>query len=293
MASELFIGITSWNSQMFLPTCLQAIRATTAHLQVRVCVVDNVSSDASARIAEEHGAEVISRSCTQPEALNLLLRRSREPHTLLMHADVVLLHPHWYELCQARLSPEVALVSPEDIGCGPLTRPFGVGKPESSFLFFRTEALRRCRRLVWHRHSRIPLPRREFNFSGGHVTHHMPALLEREGLRWFPMKVHVSNREEIPLYVPSEPPPIWSEELGHLHYGLGNFYGIGDDVTHYHNWYDRVVSRTPQPEGSGKLRREFPGEFIRQYSERFLADYQAGRVDLPRDLHAVRVPQAL
>ena len=95
MASELFIGITSWNSQMFLPTCLQAIRATTAHLRVRVCVVDNVSSDASARIAEEHGAGVISRSCTQPEAFNLLLRRSREPHTLFLHADVVLLHPHW------------------------------------------------------------------------------------------------------------------------------------------------------------------------------------------------------
>jgi glycosyltransferase involved in cell wall biosynthesis len=265
MASELFIGITSWNSQMFLPTCLQAIRVTTAHLRVRVCVVENVSSDASARIAEEHGAEVISRSCTQPEALNLLLRRSREPHTLLMHADVVLLHPHWYELCQARLSPEVALVSPEDIGCGPLTRPFGVGKPESSFLFFRTEALRRCRRLVWHRRHRIPVPRLEFNFSGGHVTHNMPA----------------------------EPPPIWSEELGYLRYGLGNFYGIDDELTHHHNWYDRVGSRKPQPEGSGKLRREFPGAFIRQYSDRFQADHQADRVDLHRDLHAVRVPQAL
>ncbi|MFM7392892.1 MAG: glycosyltransferase [Cyanobium sp.] len=293
MASELFIGITSWNSQMFLPTCLQAIRATTAHLRVRVCVVDNVSSAASARIAREHGAEVISRSCTQPEALNLLLRRSREPHTLMLHADVVLLHPHWYELCQARLSPEVALVSPEDIGCGPLTRPFGVGKHESSFLFFRTEALRRCRRLVWHRHRRIPLPRREFNFSGGHVTHNMPALLEREGLGWFPMKMHVSNREETPLYVPAEPPLIWSEELGYLRYGLGNFYGIDDELTHYHNWYDRVGSRKPQPEGSSKLRREFPGAFIRQYSDRFQADHQADRVDLHRDLHAVRVPQAL
>jgi hypothetical protein len=39
--------------------------------------------------------------------------------------------------------------------------------------------------------------------------------------------------------------------------------------------------------------REFPAAFINAYSQRFLADYQAGRVDLPRDLRTDRVPVAL
>jgi hypothetical protein len=46
-------------------------------------------------------------------------------------------------------------------------------------------------------------------------------------------------------------------------------------------------------DASGKLRREFPAAFINAYSQRFLADYQAGTVDLPRDLRTDRVPVAL
>ncbi|MFO0118803.1 MAG: hypothetical protein ACK512_01685, partial [Cyanobium sp.] len=65
---------------------------------------------------------------------------------------------------------------------------------------------------------------------------------------------------------------------------------------HYHNWYDRVITTKTEPAGAPppqRPRREFPPAFINAYSQRFLADYQAGRVDLPRDLSSRRVPVAL
>lgn len=294
--ADLFVGITSWNSALFLPHCLDALRRTTAGIRTRICVLDNASSDASAALARERGAEVVVRSCTQPEALQQLVRSSREPFTLLLHADVILLAADWFERCTAHLRGDTVLISPEDIGCGPLTRPFGRGMPESSFLLFRTAGMRRARSLVWRRRHRLPLPRRELDFSGGHVTHNLPRRLADRGLSWQPMAVHVSNAEPEPLFIPDPDVTLWSEELGHLRYGLGNFYGIDGTITHYHNWYDRVVTARPgagQADATGKLRREFPAAFINAYSQRFLADYQAGTVDLPRDLRTDRVPVAL
>ncbi len=43
MTPDLFIGITSWNSALFLPHCLEAIRATTAGVATKVVVLDNCS----------------------------------------------------------------------------------------------------------------------------------------------------------------------------------------------------------------------------------------------------------
>jgi glycosyltransferase involved in cell wall biosynthesis len=258
-----------------------------------VCVLDNGSTDRSAAIARERGAEVIVRRCSQPDALNALLNRSRSPYTLLLHADVLLLAEQWFDLCHSRLSTGVALVSPQDIGCGPLTRPFGAGMPESSFLLLHTERFRRCRRLHWRRRGRWPRPRFEIDFHGPHITHHLPEALRRRQLSWAPMDVYVSGRSSEPLFTPSSPPAVWSDELAYLRYGLGNFYGLDGTITHYHNWYDRIAAREQTETAPKPGRKDFPAEFIRSYTTRLLADYSAGRLELPTDLSTTRTPRAL
>jgi hypothetical protein len=87
------------------------------------------------------------------------------------------------------------LISPQYIGCGPLTRSFESRMPEISFLLFTTAGLRRSRRLIWKLRLRIPGPRREFDFSAGHVTHSIPTHLAELGFDWHPMNVYVSNDE--------------------------------------------------------------------------------------------------
>lgn len=293
---DLFVGITSWNSELFLPHCLESLRRTTNASRTHLCVLDNSSVDGSIAIARKYGAEVLVRSCTQPDALQELVRRSNGRYTLLLHADVIMLAADWLDRCTAKLSGNTILVSPEDIGCGPLTRPFGAGMPESSFLLFDTAGLRRSRTLTWRRRRRIPLPRRQFDFSGSHVTHNIPKRLAERGFDWHAMNVFVSNAEPEPLFVPGPDTTLWTEELGYLRYGLGNFYGIDGVITHYHNWYDRVITTTPGQTPSStpqRQRREFPAAFINAYSQRFLADYQAGTVDLPRNLSSDRIPVAL
>ena len=290
---ELFVGITSWNSELFLPHCLEALQNTTAGLHTHICVLDNGSADRSVAIARERGAEVVQRRCTQPEALNALLNRSRSPYTLLLHADVIVLAPDWFQLCRSRFSEGVALVSPQDIGCGPLTRPFGAGMPESSFLLMHTQRFCRRRRLHWRRKGRLPRPRYEVDFQGPHITHHLPMELERRRLSWVPMDVYVSNRASEPLFTPASPPAIWSDELAYLRYGLGNFYGLGGTITHYHNWYGRIAAREKTETAPNPSRKDFPVDFIRSYTQRLLADYSAGRLELPTDLSTTRTPRAL
>jgi GT2 family glycosyltransferase len=73
MTADLFIGVTSWNSQLFLPSCLESIRATTIGLPIQLHVVDNCSNDQSAEIARNYGAAVTVKSCTQRQALNHLI----------------------------------------------------------------------------------------------------------------------------------------------------------------------------------------------------------------------------
>ena len=294
--TDLFIGITSWNSELFLPHCLESIRRTTDGSSTHIYVLDNSSTDQSAAIAKQAGAEVIVHNCTQPEALQELVRRSHGHLTLLLHADVVLLANDWLKRCADYLIGNTVLVSPEDIGCGPLSRPFGAGMPESSFLLFRTDGLKRARRLARKRPLRPPFVRREFDFYGNHVTHNIPRRLAERGYTWKPMKVYVSNAEPEPLFIPAPGTTLWTEELGYLRYGLGNFYGLDGMITHYHNWYDRVIrvsDRSSSGNSTTPKKREFPAEFINAYSQRFLADYAEGTVDFPRDLYSDRLPVAL
>jgi hypothetical protein len=110
------------------------------------------------------------------------------------------------------------------------------------------------------------------------------------------MNVYASNAEPEAFFTPDPDTTLWTEELGHLRYGLGNFYGVDGQITHYHNWYDRVITTKTGPTGTTppqRPRREFPPAFINAYSQRFLADYQAGTVELPRDLSTHRLPVAL
>jgi len=292
---ELFVGITSWNSALFLPHCLAALARTTRGLRVRVTVADNGSRDDSVAIAAAHGAQVMHTRCSQADALNRLLAASDAPATLLLHADVVLLGEDWFERCRARLDGRVALVAPEDIGCGPCTRPFGRDRPESSFLFFDTAAARRSRALGWRRWHRLPLPRRRLDLYGEHVTHRLPRALAARGYRWQPMAVHPSPPSDRALYTPRFRAPVWEPGLAFLRYGLGNFYSLDGAFTHYHNWFDRVdvdvgdaSTATTARDGGG-----FPAAYVNAYTRAFLADLAAGTLVLPAIDSACREPRAL
>ena len=83
MKDELFVGVTTWDSEQFLEHCLRSVRKTTQGLRIRIGVVDNFSTDRSVAIARDVGAEVRTERCSQAIALNRLLsmsmaRQSRE-----------------------------------------------------------------------------------------------------------------------------------------------------------------------------------------------------------------------
>jgi hypothetical protein len=212
-----------------------------------------------------------------------------------MHSDVFALDPRIWSLCRGKLEEGFGLVSPEDIGCGPMTRPFGAGKPESSFIFVDTVAIRRLRKFQgWHR-GQWPWLRREVDFYGEHVTHRLPAALEEHGIRWFRMRALVSERTAAPIYTPPFNPKVWSPELPFLRYGLGNFYSMDGVITHYHNWYERILrfdggdlNETTEPNGRG-----FPIGYIRAYTSAFLRDLDANELKLPAVDQPERKPEAL
>lgn len=229
------------------------------------------------------GAEVEIHTCSQAEALNRLLAVSDARYTLLLHSDVVLLSDEWFARCVSRIGAGCALVSPEDVGCGPYTRPFGAGKPESSFMFFDSQAARRCRYWQWRRWRRVPYAKKIFDFYGNHITHRIPERLRAQGYTWHAMRVHPSDRVTEPIYVPKFQPGVWSDELPYLRYGLGNFYSLDGVITHYHNWYERAdlqvdiqSTRTTSKDNKG-----FPLAYISVYTQAFLNDYSAGSVTLP------------
>ncbi len=282
-APELFVGITTWNSATFLRASLGGVRNTTDTRRTRVVVLDNQSTDDTVAIARSFGAEVVQRHSGQAAALVDLFNWSRSEFTLLIHADTVLLDARWLDICRAHLTGDVALVSPEDIGCGPYTRPWGAGLPESSFLLFRTALARTARR--WYRRRRfgLVLPYRGIDLSGEHITYNLPRSLRARGLTWKMMDVLTSARVSEPIYTPPFHAPMWTEELARYRYGLGNFYALDGVVTHYHNWYERALEQVPddsertlKPESGG-----LPVAFLQTYSRNFLDDLARGAVDVP------------
>lgn len=122
VAKELFIGITTWNSELLLPLCLDSLAQTAPDSEI--VVLDNMSVDDTRKIANEREVRVVTKRCGQADALNELVRLSDRPYTLLIHADVIMIPPNWIDIVLSRLKNDIALVSPEDIGCGPYTRPW-------------------------------------------------------------------------------------------------------------------------------------------------------------------------
>lgn len=292
---DLFIGVTSFNSEFFVGACIESMMRTTQGLDREVVVLDNVSRDRTAAVARERGARIVVRACSQGDALSALLRMSTARFTLLVHADVVMLSPRWFELCTSQMDDGVALVSPEDIGCGPYTRPFGKDKPESSFLFCDTVRIWRTHVWRWRRWRGIVCPERVVDFYGPHVTHRLPDRLGRRGLSWRRMDVYASPKSDAPIYTPDFRPEVWVDELRYLRYGLGNFYGLDATITHYHNWYDRVPKAVAPDSRSGTERAGggFPAAYIAAYSAAFLKDYREGRLWLPCAGGDPRIPRAL
>jgi len=293
MTDELFVGVTTWNSELFLEHCLHSIRKTTEGVRVRIGVVDNVSTDRSVQIARDLGVDVHIERCSQAIALNRLLAMSHAQHTLLLHSDVILLSPKWYQTCARRLDGDVVLVSPEDIGCGPLTRPYGAGMPESCFMLFDTAKARAARTWAWTRRRGIPWPKLHLDLDHYFVTHDLPVTLGRRGFTWCPMKVHASPSEAAPVYTPDFTPEYWSDELAHLRYGMGNFYSLDGEVTHYHNWFDRVPKDVPlrskeTTEGDGK---GLPLAYLSLGTRNFLDDLEEGKLVLPAADEAQRAPR--
>lgn len=283
MVHDLFVGVTTWNSELFLEHCLRAIRKTTEGVSTRIGVVDNLSQDRSVEIARDMGAEVRVEHCSQSIALNRLLSMSGARHTLLIHSDVILLSPTWYNTCSKHLSGDVALVSPEDIGCGPLTRPYGAGMPESCFMLFDTAKARHARSIQWSRRKGIPWPQLRLDLEHYYVTHDLPQTLARRGYTWQPMRVHASPSDTSTVYSPPFTPEYWSEDFSHLRYGMGNFYSLDGDITHYHNWFDRVPKDVPidsleTTEGDGK---GLPSAYLSLATRNFIADLEAGRLVYP------------
>jgi len=288
---DLFIGMATWNSARFLEACLAQIEANCRGLRYQVGIVDNGSTDATLAIAEAHGCRVEVRECVFPDALNRLVSWSRGHFTLFMHSDTMLLNPDWFSLCTSKLTGANALISPQDIGCGPFTRPWGKGMPESSFMLFRTADLLRMRNVRWVRRFRLRVPQRVVNFYSNHATHFLPEELAHRGLSWVPMKVHTSRYVPEPLYRPDPDVKCWADELAHLEYGLGNFYSVDGTFTHYHNWYERLLDNEHskrQPDRSG-----IPLDYVGQRSRQFLADLAAGRVTLPDVAMPEREPAAI
>lgn len=284
MEDELFVGVTTWNSERFLAHCLNSIVKTTEGVRTRIGVVDNNSKDRSVEIARQFGAEVRQQHCSQAIALNHLLSMSTGRYTLLLHSDVVLISPDWFHVCSEHLKSEAsALVSPEDIGCGPLTRTYGRGMPESCFMLFDTVKARRARTIGWSRRKGIPWPNLHLDLDHYYVTHDLPKTLARRGFDWTPMRVHASPSENEPIYEPPFTPEYWSEEFSYLRYGMGNFYSLDGCLTHYHNWFDRVPKDVPldsveTTEGAGK---GLPLAYLSLCTRNFLEDLEGNRLVLP------------
>jgi len=294
MKHDLFVGVTTWNSELFLEQCLRSIIRTTEGVDMSIGVVDNMSTDRSAEIARDLGARVHREHCSQAIALNRLLEISQARHTLLIHSDVILLSPQWYPICSRHLTSNVALISPEDIGCGPLTRPYGAGKPESCFMLYDTVKARQARTWTWTRRKGIPWPRLHLDLEDYYVTHELPETLGRCGFTWKPMRVHASSKQPAVAYRPPFTPEYWSEEFGYLRYGMGNFYSLDRQIIHYHNWFDRVPKDVPidsreTTDGNGK---GLPLAFLSLGTRNLLQDLAGGTLVLPAVDEPPRQPQA-
>jgi hypothetical protein len=108
------------------------------------------------------------------------------------------------------------------------------------------------------------------------------------------MKVHASKWVEAPIYEPSFVPPCWENELGHLKYGLGNFYSLDGVITHYHNWFERIIEDVPVDSQQVRIDQGgLPLAYLSVYTKRFLEDQKRGTLELPDPDEPERAPRPL
>lgn len=291
MKQDLFIGIPTWNSSLFLEANLKQIRTTCDGLKYTIGILDNCSSDSSVSIARDYGCKVEVHEYLLPDALNRLASWSKAQFTLFMHADTILLNNDWFILCTDKLKGATVLISPQDIGCGPFTRPWGKDKPESSFMLFRTTKLRNLKNIRWVRRFRLKVPLRRINFYSPNVTHYLPDELKQRQMNWQAMKVHTSRHLDEAIYQPEPDAKCWSKELAVLEYGLGNFYSIDGTITHYHNWYERLLDTENMQRKPDQTM--IPIDYIVQRTHKFLVDLEARKVSLPDPSVQERFPRIL
>jgi len=293
--SELFIGIPTWNSELFIETTLRAIKGTTSGLNLTIAVVDNSSCDRTVEIARSFDCDIHIKSQSLPDALNFLVTRSQAPYSLFMHADTVLLSSDWFQICSSKIDSQCILVSPQDIGCGPYTRPWGVGKPESSFMLFRTDALRKLQSWRRVRRFRLPYPQKVVDFYTRNVTHNLPNIIADKGFTWRMMKVLTSPVSDEPVWKPAFKPISWTNELSYFRYGLGNFYCLDGHITHYHNWFDRIVQENVpvDSEAANMSQGGIPAAYISLCTRNFINDYAKNQVQLPDPATPEREPKVI
>lgn len=288
---KLFIGITTFNSSFFLPTCLSSIKRCFENIiDYKVCIVDNESNDTSRQIALSFNCDVIKKRCIQADALNILIGRSSGECTLLLHSDVALLSKEIWPLLKNIMHSHDVLVSPEDIGLGNYDRiKMGAGMPESSFMLWKTKEALSLRSLRIYNNYTLKsfvgrlfrsLPIYCLDFYGPHITHHIPKLLKLNGFNWVKMKVHPSTKLPEPWFINTDANVKWVEnDWGYREYGFGNFYSIEGHITHYHNWFSREISDSV---GHYKLDDcKVSVAYIKAYSERFKKDFEKDVVHLP------------
>lgn len=284
MRDDLFIGITTWNDEAFLSACLESLTKTLEGVTYVLYVSDNNSQDNTCKIARQFTQNIIVGRNTQANALNGLVAKSQARYSLLIHSDIVMLNPDWYQICSAHVDKQHVLVSPEDIGLGNYERPFGAGMPESSFMLFDTAWLKSARHFSIKRMVKRALGRRQataygFDFYGAHVTHNIPKVIRRSDKSWTMMKVFPSRLHASPVHAPAIASS--TSDAASRTYGFGNFYAMDGVVTHYHNWFARWKSQF----GRTNSRWGIPSGMIESYSLRFLRDYANNCVELPRDLN--------
>ncbi len=279
---SLFVGITAWNSDWFLGDCLDSLREKTKGHRLEIVVFDNHSTDGTVEIAKRRGAKVKIGNSGQGTALNWLFAQSRAELTLLIHADVVFLSENWFPICYEAMSTNTVLVSPKDIGLGPMTRGYH-DKPESSFMLFHTRRAKRLMRWYSTQRFKIKWPWRGINFYGPHITHDLPKEIAEAGLTWEKMDVWESPRAENPIYRCEFPAANWKPEYADSEYGFGNFYSLNGQLTHYHNWYNRA-NQVPTDSTEVHPTDHLPLAFFRVYGERFLNHYRSNQLQIPGKL---------
>jgi GT2 family glycosyltransferase len=92
---DLTVSIVSHNSRHVIGPCLQSVLETAADLRTEIVVVDNASQDGTADAVRRGfpGVEVIENPTNQgfSRAHNLVLRRRRGRHVLVLNPDTVVL----------------------------------------------------------------------------------------------------------------------------------------------------------------------------------------------------------